>query len=134
MKRWIALLTLCFAALSLADEEGRAPAAPAEQAVAAPSEGTGDAQPAERIAALERQMDELLRRLGRPVEPQAPLDTIEKRLAEVEDDLEDFERKLADLERRVGGGRGSSGSFDSIERRLRDLERDVDDLERQSRR
>lgn len=94
--------TLFFAlALAGAVAAQSAPPAPAAPAAAAPApqdrriaDLAEDLQEAQgRIADLQKRLDEVEQRLGETYRPISPFDTVERRLEDIEKDVEDLKRR-----------------------------------------
>ena len=86
----IAALALAFVSAAGAAEPVSPPAASAS-AVEELSDQLQEAQA--QIADLEKRLDVVEQRLGDTYQPPTPFDTIEKRLEDVEEDLDDLKRR-----------------------------------------
>lgn len=84
----IAFLALAFVSAAGAGDPASAPAARDVQDL---SEKLQEAQ--DQIADLEKRLDVVERRLGDTYQPPSPFDTIEKRLEDVEEDLDNLKRR-----------------------------------------
>ena len=93
MKKSTLFFALALAGAVAAQAAPPAPAAPAPQdrRIADLAEDLQEAQ--SRIADLQKRLDEVEQRLGQSYRPVSPFDTVERRLEDLEKDVQDLKRR-----------------------------------------